>query len=137
LIRYLIDTNAISEIRKGNRANRGMHGWFLSHDASLMALSVVTFGEIRDGIEKARKTDLDQALALERWLQGLLVQFDGQILPVTLEVADRWGRLMATSQLPSNDAWLAATALKHNLIVVTRNVSDFEGTDVQLLNPFT
>ena len=137
MIRYLLDTNAISESRKGTRANRGMQGWILANDPALWALSVITLGEIREGVELVRVNDPLQANALERWLRITQSKFEKQILPVTLAIAEEWGRLMAAYVLPVNDAWLAATALCHDLTVVTRNVADFKRAGVRVLNPFS
>lgn len=137
MIRYLIDTNVISERRKGRRANVGVQRWFLANSSDLCALSVVTLGEIRRGIEDARRTDLAQAIALESWLRKLEYTFQGQILSVDAEIADKWGRLMSEHKLPDADGWIAATASYYDLTVVTRNVADFERTGVRVLNPFS
>ena len=135
-MRYLLDTNFISELRKGDRANRGVQTWAMDNDSSLSALSVVTIAEIRKGIENKRRTDTRQADAIESWLQTILVKFSTNILPVTIDIADRWGRLLSNSQLPLNDSLLAATALEYGLTVITRNVADFEGSGVQFHNPW-
>jgi predicted nucleic acid-binding protein len=135
-MRYLLDTNFISELRKGDKANRGVQAWAMSNDSSLSALSVVTIAEIRKGIENKRRTDNRQADAIESWLETILVKFAANILPVTIEIADHWGRLMSRAQLPINDSLLAATALQHCLTVVTRNVADFEGSGARFHNPW-
>ncbi len=135
-MRYLLDTNFISELRKGDRANRGVQAWAMGNDSSLCALSVVTLAEIRRGIEDKRRTDSRQAHAIERWFDTILVEFAENILPVTIEIADRWGRLLSTTQLPEQDLLLAATALEHGLTVVTRNVVDFEGSGARFHNPW-
>ena len=135
-MRYLLDTNFISELRKGDKANRGVQTWALSNDSSLSALSVVTIAEIRKGIEHKRRTDTRQADAIERWLETILIKFATNILPVTIEIADRWGRLMPMAQLPIHDSLLAATALEHGLTVVTRNVTDFEESGARFHNPW-
>ena len=136
LMRYLLDTNFISELRKGDKANRGVQTWAMSNDSSLSALSVVTIAEIRKGIENKRRTDNRQADAIESWLETILIKFAANILPVTVEIADHWGRLMSRAQLPINDSLLAATALEHGLTVVTRNVADFEGSGARFHNPW-
>jgi predicted nucleic acid-binding protein len=135
-MRYLLDTNFISELRKGDRANRGVQTWTLGNDPALCALSVVTIAEIRKGIEDKRRTDTRQAHQIERWLEGLLEDYSPNILPVTLAIADRWGRLLSTTQLPEKDLLLAATALEHGLTVITRNVVDFEGSGARFHNPW-
>lgn len=135
-MRYLIDTNILSEIRKGSRANRGVQSWSDANDDRVCAISVVTLGEIRRGIEGLRRRDLTQALVLEHWLRSLHETFVGQILEITASIADQWGRLISEHQLPPTDAWLAATALEHDLTVVTRNIADFERAGVRVMNPF-
>jgi len=135
-MRYLLDTNFISELRKGDRANRGVQTWAMANDSGLCALSVVTLAEIRRGIEDKRRTDTRQAHAIERWFNETLVDFAENILPVTVEIADRWGRLLSTTQLPEQDLLLAATALEYGLTVITRNVADFEGSGARFHNPW-
>ena len=135
-MRYLLDTNFISELRKEDRANRGVQAWALANDPAQCALSVITIGEIREGIEDLRARDLPQAKAIEKWLAKQVAEFAGNILPVTTEIADRWGRLMSVTELPEWDLMVAATALVHDLSVVTRNVKHFAGTGVRIVNPW-
>ena len=136
-MRYLLDTNFVSELRKGDRANEGVQGWALAHDPALCALSVVTIAEIRKGIENKRRTDQRQACAIEGWLQSLLEDFSGSILPVSAEIADHWGRLLSATQRPSEDLLIAATALEYQLTVITRNTADFAGSGASVYNPWT
>ena len=136
VMRYLLDTNAISEVRKRERGNRGFQNWASSNQPSLWALSAVTVGEIRKGIEGRRSADPVQARNLERWLNGVLAEFADQFLPVTLAVAERWGRLAGTLEISDADGLIAATALEHDLTLITRNVSDFAGTGVRVINPW-
>lgn len=135
-MRYLLDTNFISELRKGDRANRGAQAWAMANDPGLCALSVVTIAEIRRGIEDKRRTDTRQAHAVEGWLGRILTDFAQNILPISVEIADRWGRLLSTTQLPVQDLLLAATALEHGLTVITRNTADFEGSGARFHNPW-
>ncbi len=135
-MRYLLDTNFISELRKEDRANRGVQAWAMNHDSALCALSVITLGEIRKGIEDIRRRDLPQAHAIESWLETVLTEFSENILPVNVEIADRWGRLISTTQLPPQDLFLAATALEHDLTVITRNTAHFEGSGARFHNPW-
>jgi predicted nucleic acid-binding protein len=127
----------LSELRKDDRANRGVLRWSSYHDTGVCAISVVTLGEIRRGIEDLRRRDLTQALVLERWLHELQETFQGQVLEITADIADQWGRLMSGYQLPPLDAWLAATAVVYDLTIVTRNTADFERAGVRVVNPFT
>lgn len=135
-MRYLLDTNFISELRKKDRANRGVQAWALANDPALCAVSVMTLGEIRQGVEDVRDDDPAQARSLEAWLKTQTTLFGGNVLPVTAAIADGWGRLMSATNLPDVDLILAATALEHDLTLVTRNVADFAGTGVRVLNPW-
>ena len=101
-----------------------------------MFLSVLLIGEIRKGIEQARSKDPVKARALEGWLTGLERQFGDRVLPITPAVADQWGRLSAIRPLSTVDGLLAATAMVHDLTLVTRNVTDVAHTGVTLLNPY-
>lgn len=102
-MRYLLDTNFVSELRKENRANRGVQAWAMTNDPRLCALSVVTLGEIRRGIEDKRRKDPQQARVIEKWLCRISVKYQATILPVTVEIADRWGCLASTTRLPLQD----------------------------------
>lgn len=133
---YLIDTCVISELRKAN-CNPGVAAWMAGIQPDEAFLSVLTLGEIRRGIELRRPKDAKAAGALERWLSGLEMHYSDRILPITPAVADRWGRLAPTQPLPVTDGLLAATALEHKLTIVTRNVSDFQRSGANTLNPFS
>jgi toxin FitB len=133
---YLVDTNVISELRKGSRRNPNLSAWYDSVQGFDLHLSVLVVGEIRKGIENARRSDATQAQALETWLQGLFGIFAGRILPITEAVADEWGRMNAIRPVSTIDGLLAATAKVHSLTFVTRNTSDVKGLGVQLLDPF-
>jgi len=132
----LLDTNILSELRRQDRADCGVVAWFEAEPEAGMFLSVMSLGEIRKGIELLMGRDQLQAQALNLWLLQLERQFSRKILPVTLPVADRWGRLLAIRPLPQVDALLAATAQVYDLTIVTRNVSDFDGLGIRILNPF-
>lgn len=135
-MRYLLDTNLLSELRKEDRANQGVLAWAMANDTGQSAVSVVSICEVRRGIEEKRRKDLAQARVLEHWLAGVLVEFATSILPVTAEIADRWGCLLAKAKGPERDLLIAATALEHDLTVVTRNVADFARTGVRIVNPW-
>lgn len=133
---YLLDTNVISEMRKGGRADPSMLTWFQStHDDELF-LSVLVLGEIRRGVERIRTKDPAQARVLERWLLSLETRFADRILPITVEIANRWGRLSPADPISVVDSLMAATALENDLTLVTRNIQDVKKTGVSLLNPF-
>jgi len=136
---YLLDTNCISELVRLKPEPRVM-AWMQAAEETLLYLSVLTLGEIRKGLaglpQGRRRTHLETWLEIE-----LGARFAGRILPIDVSVADRWGLLAATAKregktLSTIDGLLAATALHHNLTVVSRNVSDFADTRVQVLNPW-
>ena len=129
---YLIDTNIISEVRKGERCDGHVAAWFASIDDEDIFLSVLVVGEIRKGIERARRTDPAQARALEKWLSTLKQSYGERILPIDQMVADEWGSMSAIRPLPTVDALLAATAKIHRMSLVTRNVADVAGLGADL-----
>ena len=133
---YLIDTNIISELRKQDRANARVSAWYATVAGAELYLSVLVLGEIRRGIEGARRRDPDKAAILERWLTQVRRAFGPRILPITMAVAEEWGRLNRLRPLPVVDSLLAATASVHGLTLVTRNVSDVVATGVICLDPF-
>lgn len=136
---FLLDTNCISELVRRLPEPRVMQ-WFAVADESLLHLSVLTLGEIRKGIVTLAASQ--RRTRLETWLEvELRARFSGRVLPVDSEIADRWGTLAtvaARSGRPLSviDGLLAATALHHNLTLVSRNVSDFAGTPVIVVNPW-
>jgi predicted nucleic acid-binding protein len=136
VIRHLLDTNILSELRKGTRASPEVAAWFEDVDDEALFTSVLVIGEIRRGIELARKTDSKKAKALEKWLATLVEHFNDRILAVDERVADRWGRLCVDQKLPDVDGLLAATALVHDFTLCTRNMADFARSGAKLLNPF-
>ena len=132
---WLVDTNIISELRKGERAPAGVRAWFDGAAEDELFTSVLVLGELRRGLESIRRRDLPSALALEQWLLRLTDTFGDRILPVDTAIADRWGRLNVPDPIPTVDGLLAATALVHDLTLVTRNTRDVERTGVRLLDP--
>lgn len=131
-----MDTNVLSEARKGSRAALGVRNWLVSVDAEDLYVSVLALGEIRRGIEKLRPQAPDQAHVIERWLETLYQEFSDRVVPVSLAIADEWGRMSPPNPLPAIDGLMAATAKVMNLTMVTRNVRHYAGTDLRLLNPF-
>jgi predicted nucleic acid-binding protein len=136
---FLLDTNVISELRNKNPEPQVME-WMEAADEGLLHLSVLTLGEIRKGaallLQDRRRTQL------ETWLEvDLQARFAGRIVPIDSAIADRWGLIAAEAKrkgmtLPVIDGLLAATALHHNLTIVSRNVKDFVNTQVPVLNPW-
>lgn len=134
---YLVDTNVISEARKGAKANAGVKMFFQEANADDIYLSAQTIGEIRRGLENIRhRGDLPQTKKLEKWLDMVVADFADKILPFDAECAHVWGRLMSPHPVHPIDKQIAAIALINDLIVVTRNVDDFRGTGAQIINPF-
>lgn len=131
---FLLDTNVVSEIRRGRDPN--VRAWADSVDDVDLHLSVLTLGEIRMGIDRLRGRDPVQADVFARWLGDLRSRFGDRILPVDAQVAEEWGRLNAAAPRAMVDSMLAATALIHDLTVVTRNTKDFEGCTVDLIDPW-
>src|SRR5205823_3564296 len=134
---FLLDTNVLSELRKESRCDPGVSDWIEHTVAEELFVSVMVLGEIRRGIERIRMRDRNQTRALEKWLQKLTAEFADRILQVDERVADRWGRLGLQQPTPLLDALLAATALVHDLIVVTRDEGGFRNTGVRFINPFS
>jgi predicted nucleic acid-binding protein len=136
-MRYLLDTNIVSELRKGARCDPAVTAW---EQAELIphrgAISVLTIGEIRKGIAAIAQRDPQQAARLESWLAGLCRDFGSRVLPVSREVAEEWGRLNALRPLPAVNSLLGATAKVHALILATRNVRDLRAVGLHVVNPF-
>jgi predicted nucleic acid-binding protein len=135
-VNYLIDTNIISEVRKGSQCDANVARWYENVEDNCLYLSVLVLGEIRKGIEKVRARDRDQARALEKWLTAVRKGFAERVLPIDQAVADAWGHLNARRPLPVIDGLLAATAKVHGITLATRNIADVEGLGVQIFNPF-
>lgn len=133
---YLIDTNVISEHRKGARANAGVRRFFNTLDAPIY-LSSITIGELQRGVTICRyRGDIAQADALHTWLTTLISDFSDHILPFCRHSAQVWGHLCVPNNANVIDKQLAATALTYNLTLVTRNQRHVADTGVQVLNPF-
>lgn len=136
---YLLDTNVISEARKGARADRGVRRFFqdVIRRRVDVFLSVVTIGELRRGIDLIRhRGDEDQARQLERWFFSIMDHYSDYLLDFDTEIAQVWGRLRVPHPQNALDKQIAATALIHDLTVVTRNWKDFSSTGVTVINPF-
>lgn len=133
---FLIDTNIISEVRKGARCDAKVAAWYASINDVDLYLSVLVLGEIRKGIELARPRDPAKADALEAWLVAVQAAFGERILPIDRAVSDQWGRMSALRPLSTVDGLLAATAKVHRMVLVTRNEADVVGLGAEVLNPF-
>jgi predicted nucleic acid-binding protein len=134
---FLLDTNVLSERRKGAKANAGVVN-FLERTDHEVFLPVQVVGEIKSGVEGMRRRgDLPQARRLEAWLESTLDEFSDRIVEFNLECAETWGYLMGVNDQHIVDRQIAAMALVYDLTVVTRNTAHFAGTGVRLLNPFS
>ena len=140
ILMYLLDTNVISEMRKGKGADTGVRLFFDDVISNNIAtyLSVITIGEIRRGIEKIRyRKDIKQAEMLEIWLAKVLTQYNDHILTFDTQAAQVWGYLRVPHHEHLLDKQIAAIALVHDLTVVTHNINDFSSSGAKLLDPFT
>lgn len=135
-MKYLLDTNVVSELRKGERADPGVRKWIETVEGEDLALSVLVLGEIRLGILRLRRRDLEAADHLATWLARLERAYRGRTLPIDGAVTEAWAHLNAPRPLPVIDSLQAATARVHGLTFVTRNVEDLDGVEVPVLNPF-
>ena len=136
---FILDTNVVSELRKigSGRADLQVARWAESVSIDIMHLSAMTVLELETGVLQLERKDPRQATMLRRWLDTVVLQeFGSRILPVDTIIAQRCARLHVPDPRPRRDALIAATALVHGLTVVTRNVQDFEGTEVIVLNPW-
>jgi len=135
-VRFLVDTNVISEIRKRERADPNVIRWVNQIPAEEIGTSVLVLAEIRRGIELKRRSDPLQAKSLDQWFSQMRTRLADRVLPIDESVAETWARLGIPNPLPLIDSLLAATAKVHSLILVTRNIADIESTGIALLDPF-
>lgn len=136
---YLLDTNVISELRKKDRINTGVKRFFeqVSEQGVPCFMSVITVGELRRGVELIKhRGDKVQAAALELWLETILDEYAENILDFTVDESQVWGRLRVPHYENAIDKQIVATALTHDLTLVTRNLEDFSNSGITVLNPF-
>lgn len=135
-MKFLLDANIVSELRKRGRADVGVRRWIEEVEGDALALSVLVLGEIRLGILRLRRRDQNSAEHLAAWLVRLGRAYRGRILPIDASVTETWAHLNAIRTLPVIDSLMAATAIVHGLTLVTRNIADLDGVDVPLIDPF-
>lgn len=133
---YLLDTNVVSEFRRQRRADPAVLSWADREEASTFYVSVVTSMELEIGRLVIARRDLEQGRLIEKWLQDLMRRFAGRILPFDFEAARACASLHVPDRRPERDGIIAATALVHDMTIVTRNTRDFEPMGVRLLNPW-
>ena len=133
---YLLDTNVLSELRKGERSDRGVQQWFAGCESAQLFTSVLCLGEIRIGIEAVKPRDGVFAARLQLWLDHTIEYFEERIIAVDQVIALEWGLRSAPVSRAPIDELLAATAKVHDMTLVTRNLRDIEHTGVSYLNPF-
>jgi hypothetical protein len=136
-VSWLLDTNVLSELRRGERADPSVRAWYARVSEGELFTGVMVLAEIRRGVELMRRHDRAAALAIEQWLLRLQASFAQRVLPIDGAVAERWALLNVPDPLPIIDGLLAATALVHDLTLVTRDTRPVERTGVRLLNPWT
>jgi predicted nucleic acid-binding protein len=132
---FLLDTNVVSEPRR-RKAESAVVGWLRGQDAEALFISVLTVGEITVGVNSLARRDPVAAGRLRSWFAGVRRSYGERVLSVTEPITEAWGRLHALRPLPIIDGLLAATALVHDLTIVTRNERDFADLGVPLLNPW-
>jgi predicted nucleic acid-binding protein len=135
-VRFLVDTNIISEIRKRERADPNVVRWVNQTPAEDIGTSVLVLAEIRRGIELKRRSDPLQAKSLDRWFSQMRTRLADRVIPIDETIAETWALLGIPNPLPLIDSLLVATAKVHGLTLVTRNIADIESTGIAMLDPF-
>jgi predicted nucleic acid-binding protein len=135
-VSYLLDTNVVSELRKGSRCNPHVRTWVAEAEDEDLLLSALTIGELRRGIESIRRRDPQSATTLEAWFQKVVTEYQDRIIGIDQQIAEEWGRMSSPDPLPVIDGLLAATAKVRGLTLVTRNTKDILRTGVSTINPF-
>ena len=133
---FLLDTNILSELRKGARCDLNVLHWAAKESTQAHYISVLSLGEIRKGIELLRNKSPDKCIPLENWLEKLHIDYANCTIAITAEISKRWGELSSRRSLPVIDSLIAATALEFGLTLATRNTKDFDGFGISIVNPF-
>lgn len=133
---FLLDTNVVSELRKGDRCHPKVATWAASVRPERLYISVLVLGEIRFGIERARRRDQAFAARLDAWFAETVTFFGDRILPVDHAIAGEWGQRGFAVMVPAVDGLMAATALFYSMTMVTNNIRDFVRTGVACIDPW-
>ena len=133
---FLLDTNVLSEFRKGPHADQKVRRWDAATQQAARFTSVIVIGELRKGAHARWQKDRDGGAAINRWIDRVVASFEDRILPIDLSVIEVWADLMASRSRPPMDMLIAATAVARGLSLVTRNVRDFAATRAALVNPW-
>ena len=136
---YLLDTNVVSELRKtsSGRIDANVLRWAQSVPPPLCHISVVSILELEIGVRQMERRDARQGGLLRQWLDGTVLPFfAGRVLPIDLPVALRCAEMSVPDRKPERDGFIGATAHAHNMVLITRNVRDFEGMDIRILDPW-
>jgi predicted nucleic acid-binding protein len=133
---FVLDTNVVSELRKKNNADRNVAEWASEKLTPQLFISVITVMELEYGVLLAARRDTPKAEMLRAWVERTLDRFRGHVLDVSMEAARRCAALHVPDPKPERDALIAATALAHDMTLVTRNTVHFERTGVKLFNPW-
>ena len=134
---FLLDTNVLSELRRGLQADKNVLAWDRTVSETERFTSIIVIAELMKGAQLRSRRDVGGGAVLEQWIERIIEEFAHRILTVDIAVSSVWARLMAQRSRPPIDMLIAATAIAHGSRLVTRNVTDFEGTGVALLNPWT
>jgi predicted nucleic acid-binding protein len=136
-VNFLVDTNVVSELKRGKNAEPKVAAWFAAMPPERVFTSAIVLGEIRRGIELIAKRDKPQAAVLERWYASMRQRLGTRIIPVDEPVMMVWAKITVPDMLPAYDGLIAATALAHGLTVATRNTADYQRAGVEVIDPWS